>query len=94
MGKENESYERHYEKLVVRNVNAVGLPNREAAFESWRVEKRGENWRIELEQSRNSVIGLEALRQFEVRQKSQYELNLPEMSKVTRDLIDLRKSNH
>ena len=93
---DNVSQERYYKKLVDSDlyVYALELPDRDVAYENWWIEKRGENWRIELKESRAIEGGLESLSQFEVRQKNRYEIDPREESKVTRDLRELRKNNH
>jgi hypothetical protein len=54
-------------------------------------KKLGEFWRIELVESNITIRGKRSLRLMEVRQKKRIKLNLPEESKVTSDLKEIRK---
>jgi hypothetical protein len=55
-------------------------------------KKLGEFWRIELVESNITIRGKKSLRLMEVRQKKRIKSSLPEESKVTRDLKEIRKN--
>jgi hypothetical protein len=55
-------------------------------------KKMGEFWSNELVESNITVTCKRFLRLMEVRQKKRIKLSLPEESKVTRDLREIRKN--
>jgi hypothetical protein len=88
----DESYQHHFEQLLTLEQFRVLFPSQEFAYESWMEKKLGEFWRIELVESNITIRGKRSLRFMEVRQKKRVKLSLPEESKVTRDLKEIRKN--
>mmetsp|Transcript_22752 Transcript_22752/g.21984 ORF Transcript_22752/g.21984 Transcript_22752/m.21984 type:complete len:111 (+) Transcript_22752:188-520(+) len=88
----NESYQHHSEQLLTLEQCRVLFPAQEFAYESWMEKKMGEFWRIELVESNITVRGKRSFDLLDVRRKKKIKMSLPEESKVTRDLREIRKN--
>jgi hypothetical protein len=88
----DESYQHHFEHLLTLEQFRVRFPAQDFAYESWMEKKMGEFWRIELVESNITVRGKRSFDLLDVRRKKKIKMSLPEESKVTRDLREIRKN--
>ena len=99
----DESYYRHFESLLLQEKYLVEFPTQEEVYDSWMVLKNGPFWRIESNDIQRFGASWEitvrgrgrkhsALRLFEKSRKKNFSPFMPEMSRVTRILAEIRKN--